>query len=69
MNEQNVTFLGRLATYRYLDMHVIIAEALETAAHFIAWRNGAEARPVFGGEAPVESEDTPDDVLVVSPAE
>ena len=68
MNEQNVTFLGRLATYRYLDMHVIIAEALETAAHFIAWRNGAEARPVFGGEAPVESEDTPDDVLSVSPA-
>jgi UDP-galactopyranose mutase len=26
-----VTFIGRLGTYRYLDMHVVIAETLETA--------------------------------------
>lgn len=31
----NVTFVGRLGTYRYLDMDVTIAEALETARKFI----------------------------------
>ena len=31
----NVTFVGRLGTYRYLDMDVTIAEALETAENFI----------------------------------
>ncbi|MFD0750786.1 UDP-galactopyranose mutase [Mucilaginibacter calamicampi] len=30
-----VTFLGRLATYRYMDMHHVIAEALQLAAKFI----------------------------------
>ncbi|TGL90248.1 UDP-galactopyranose mutase [Leptospira congkakensis] len=30
-----VTFLGRLATYRYLDMHHIIEEALDCAEKFI----------------------------------
>ena len=29
--ESNVTFVGRLGTYRYLDMDVTIKEALETA--------------------------------------
>lgn len=29
--EDNVTFIGRLGTYRYLDMHVTIKEALEAA--------------------------------------
>ena len=29
-----VTFVGRLGTYRYLDMDVTIREALETARHF-----------------------------------
>lgn len=33
--EKNVTFVGRLGTYRYLDMHVTIAEALDTAKHFL----------------------------------
>lgn len=31
----NVTFLGRLATYRYMDMHHVIAEALEVSKKFI----------------------------------
>lgn len=31
-----VTFLGRLATYRYMDMHHVIGEALELAAQFIS---------------------------------
>jgi UDP-galactopyranose mutase len=33
----NYTFLGRLATYRYMDMHHVIAEALDIANQF----NGA----------------------------
>lgn len=32
---ERVTFLGRLATYRYLDMHHIIEEALEIAEKFL----------------------------------
>lgn len=32
--EKNVTFLGRLGTYRYLDMHVTIAEALEVSERY-----------------------------------
>ena len=33
--EENVTFVGRLGTYRYLDMDVTIAEALEVAKSFM----------------------------------
>lgn len=36
--EQNVTFIGRLGTYRYLDMDVTIAEALSCADIFIESR-------------------------------
>ena len=37
----SVTFVGRLGTYRYLDMDVTIREALDTArAALIAWREG-----------------------------
>jgi UDP-galactopyranose mutase len=32
---ENVTFVGRLGTYRYLDMHVTISEALDAARIFI----------------------------------
>jgi UDP-galactopyranose mutase len=32
--ERKVTFIGRLGTYRYIDMHVTIAEALDTAERF-----------------------------------
>jgi UDP-galactopyranose mutase len=34
--ERNATFTGRLGTYRYLDMHVAIAEALDVAEIFLA---------------------------------
>ncbi|WP_422000960.1 UDP-galactopyranose mutase [Roseovarius mucosus] len=34
-NENGVTFVGRLGTYRYLDMDVTIREALDCAAHFV----------------------------------
>lgn len=30
----NVSFLGRLATYKYMDMHHVIGEALEFVKHF-----------------------------------
>ena len=33
---RDVTFLGRLGTYRYLDMDVTIKEALEAAASTVA---------------------------------
>ncbi|MNV92496.1 UDP-galactopyranose mutase precursor [compost metagenome] len=32
--EANVTFVGRLGTYRYIDMHVTIAEALDVAGQY-----------------------------------
>ena len=49
-NETNVTFVGRLATYRYLDMHMVIPEALGVARDYLRWKAGASPRPVFGGE-------------------
>jgi UDP-galactopyranose mutase len=33
--ENNITFVGRLGTYRYLDMDVTIKEALEMAKQFL----------------------------------
>jgi UDP-galactopyranose mutase len=45
--ESGVTFVGRLGTYRYLDMHITIAEALETAERFLAHRQGTTAMPAF----------------------
>lgn len=40
--ERDVTFLGRLATYRYLDMDDVIHEALDLAEAFL--RRGGEVR-------------------------
>jgi UDP-galactopyranose mutase len=34
--EKNLTFVGRLGTYRYLDMDVTIREALDTARQFLS---------------------------------
>ncbi|SLN68480.1 UDP-galactopyranose mutase precursor [Limimaricola soesokkakensis] len=42
--ETGVTFVGRLGTYRYLDMDVTIREAMIAAETFLAVR--AEARPM-----------------------
>ena len=39
--ESNITFVGRLGTYRYLDMDVTIKEALEVADVFKALQGGA----------------------------
>lgn len=42
--EKNVTFVGRLGTYRYLDMDVTIREALDTADAYL--RSIAQQDPV-----------------------
>ena len=36
--EEGISFVGRLGTYRYLDMDVTIGEALETADGFVQER-------------------------------
>lgn len=37
--EERLTFVGRLGTYRYLDMHVAISEARLTATNYLSVRN------------------------------
>lgn len=44
---KNVSFLGRLATYRYMDMHHVIGEALAYAQSFINAVNQNSNPPVF----------------------
>jgi UDP-galactopyranose mutase len=45
--ERNVTFVGRLGTYRYLDMDVTIREALDVARGFLAARAARRPVPAF----------------------
>ena len=45
--QQQVSFLGRLATYRYMDMHHVIGEALEFANKFIEQANAYLPAPIF----------------------
>lgn len=42
-----ISFLGRLATYRYMDMHHVIGEALELADAFLAAKTAGTKPPVF----------------------
>jgi UDP-galactopyranose mutase len=42
-----VTFVGRLGTYRYLDMDVTIREAMNTAATFVAHLTQSTPMPAF----------------------
>jgi UDP-galactopyranose mutase len=52
--ERGVTFIGRLGTYRYLDMHVVIGEALDLAEECL--RPGSmDDWPAFSG-APLPKE-------------
>ncbi|MBL0182095.1 MAG: UDP-galactopyranose mutase [Chitinophagaceae bacterium] len=44
---QKVSFLGRLATYRYMDMHHVIGEALSFAKTWIQASKNNEKLPVF----------------------
>jgi UDP-galactopyranose mutase len=45
--QQQVSFLGRLATYRYMDMHHVIGEALDFAKAFTAAIEKNTVMPVF----------------------
>lgn len=45
--QTGITFVGRLGTYRYLDMDVTIREALDTARMFMAKRAEHADMPVF----------------------
>jgi UDP-galactopyranose mutase len=42
-----VSFIGRLATYRYMDMHHVIGEALDFAAAFLSAVTTEQKPPVF----------------------
>lgn len=46
-HEKNLSFIGRLGTYRYLDMDVTIREAMDAAKCFIDSGNKALQIPVF----------------------
>ena len=46
--EKGVSFLGRLATYRYMDMEKVIGEALAFGEAFVeAFRAGTQTFPIF----------------------
>lgn len=45
--ESNVTFVGRLGTYRYLDIHITIEEALNVAERFLAVYKSEQSMPAF----------------------
>jgi UDP-galactopyranose mutase len=49
--ERKVSFLGRLATYRYMDMHQVIGEALDFAAVWIEARSSGAKLPAFPAKA------------------
>lgn len=47
-DEQNISFIGRLGTYRYLDMDVTIAEALHAAESYLdAYKNNKKVPAFF----------------------
>lgn len=45
--ERRVTFVGRLGTYRYLDMHITIAEAMNAAEIFLSSLSDKSIMPAF----------------------
>jgi UDP-galactopyranose mutase len=45
-----VSFLGRLATYRYMDMHHVIGEALDFAGKFMTAFEQKQTLPIFSNE-------------------
>jgi UDP-galactopyranose mutase len=47
LSEKHISFLGRLATYRYMDMHQVIGEAITFSKQFIEAENSNLALPIF----------------------
>jgi UDP-galactopyranose mutase len=45
--ESGISFVGRLGTYRYLDMDITIAEALEAADQYLTLSKQQQAIPAF----------------------
>jgi UDP-galactopyranose mutase len=45
-----VSFLGRLATYRYMDMHQVIGEAMDFSTKVLEAEEGGQDWPLFSGE-------------------
>lgn len=48
--EENVTFVGRLGTYRYLDMDVTIRESLDCARRWLQNTASGQRPPVFSAD-------------------
>jgi len=49
--EQNISFVGRLATYRYLDMDKVIGEALRFSKRWIEAHQAGAPTPVFSSDS------------------
>jgi len=47
MQSSSISFLGRLATYRYMDMHHVIGEALDFSQSFLQSLSAGSKAPVF----------------------
>ena len=50
MQLKNISFLGRLATYRYMDMHHVIGEALDYSREFVQSFKNEVRPPVFANK-------------------
>ncbi len=50
--ERGLSFIGRLGTYRYLDMDQVIAEALRFSQAWLEARSTGQPLPVFSGPRP-----------------
>ena len=46
-NEKDISFIGRLGTYRYLDMDVTVAEALEASEKTLTFLREKQTIPTF----------------------
>jgi UDP-galactopyranose mutase len=46
-SEEKVSFIGRLGTYRYLDMQHVVQESLDLATKFMSHPNSLELFPTF----------------------
>lgn len=49
--EKKVSFLGRLATYRYMDMHQVIGEAMDFADAWLQAKSAGAKAPTFPAKA------------------
>ena len=49
--DDGIYFLGRLGTYRYMDMDDVIAEALDFSRRYLAWQTNRDIpKPKFGND-------------------